>query len=85
VTVTDTTVAEQLHKDGYRDSYTVSMGSSTPLVTFDVVGNSSSPSVLVGAGCRRVAGSALTAGHQAPWPSAPAIAGLAVAAFMRTA
>ena len=40
VTVTDPGVADQLHAAGYSDSYTLTMDESSPLITFEVVGQS---------------------------------------------
>lgn len=39
VTVTDSSLADQLKASGYSDSYTVTMGQSSPLITFEVIGN----------------------------------------------
>jgi hypothetical protein len=38
VTVTDTSVIEELKASGYSDSYTLTMGQTSPLITFQVVG-----------------------------------------------
>jgi hypothetical protein len=40
VTVTDVSVADKLHAAGYSDSYTVTMGDRSPLITFEIVGKS---------------------------------------------
>jgi capsular polysaccharide biosynthesis protein len=40
VTVTDLAFTNQLHAAGYSDSYTVTMAESSPLITFEVIGNS---------------------------------------------
>jgi hypothetical protein len=40
VTVTYPGVADQLHAAGYSDTYTLTMAESTPLITFEVVGDS---------------------------------------------
>ncbi|MBO0867811.1 MAG: hypothetical protein J2P15_04525 [Micromonosporaceae bacterium] len=40
VTVTDTSVVDSLKAAGYSESYTLTMGTDGPLVTFEVVGNS---------------------------------------------
>jgi capsular polysaccharide biosynthesis protein len=40
VTVTDVSFADQLHANGFSDSYTVTMAQSSPLITFEVVGKS---------------------------------------------
>ncbi|GAA3277845.1 hypothetical protein Dvina_07525 [Dactylosporangium vinaceum] len=40
VQVMDQTVADEFKKNGYAETYTVTMGESTPLVTFEVTGSS---------------------------------------------
>ncbi|GAB4047210.1 YveK family protein [Catellatospora paridis] len=40
VTVTDASVAKELYDNGYSDSYTVLLSPSSPLITFEVVGDS---------------------------------------------
>jgi capsular polysaccharide biosynthesis protein len=40
VTVTDVSVADQLHASGLSNSYTVTMAQTSPLITFEIVGSS---------------------------------------------
>jgi capsular polysaccharide biosynthesis protein len=40
VTLTDVSVAEELHAKGYSGAYTVTMAQSSPLITFEIVGDS---------------------------------------------